>query len=199
MDIRTLALAKKYTEEAVANASGATDKVIADEVAKIVAGADAQFDTLKEIADWIQNDTTGAAGMANEIQALENLVGNTAVATQITNAINALKLKETYALNADLEALETSHGVVQESLSQLNEKNLLNIYYAWFADRNEVISVNLYIDLILKGDIDWSNLDKYKYGPLQNFYQNGNVFIIVAGSLNPDDLTVTTRNDVFLE
>ena len=43
----------------------------AAEVAKIVANADASFDTLKEIADWILNDTLGAADMANSIDALE--------------------------------------------------------------------------------------------------------------------------------
>lgn len=78
------------------------------EVAKIVAGADASFDTLKEIADWIVNDTTGAASMANDIDALQNLVGDVAVATQIANAINtALKVDgvDKYALATDLTAL----------------------------------------------------------------------------------------------
>lgn len=41
--------------------------VSAEEVAKVVAGASTSFDTLKEIADWIENDTTGAAKMANDI------------------------------------------------------------------------------------------------------------------------------------
>ena len=54
-----------------------TDKsvrtVAAEEVAKIVASADSSFDTLKEIADWIQNDTTGAAKMANDIKELQNV------------------------------------------------------------------------------------------------------------------------------
>lgn len=45
--------------------------IAAEEVAKVVAGADASFDTLKEIADWIMNDTTGAAAMANDIAALK--------------------------------------------------------------------------------------------------------------------------------
>ena len=46
-------------------------EVAAEEVAEIVAGADASYDTLKEIADWIMNDTTGAAQMANDIAALK--------------------------------------------------------------------------------------------------------------------------------
>lgn len=78
------------------------------EVAAVIAGADASFDTLKEIADWIANDTTGAAAMANDIAALELLVGNTAVATQIANAIEAaLKVEgvDKYALASELTAL----------------------------------------------------------------------------------------------
>lgn len=45
--------------------------ISAEEVAKIVAGADQNYDTLKEIADWIMNDTTGAAKMASDISALK--------------------------------------------------------------------------------------------------------------------------------
>ena len=46
--------------------------IAAEEVAKVVAEAPASFDTLKEIADWIQSDTTGAAKMANDIDALKD-------------------------------------------------------------------------------------------------------------------------------
>ena len=45
--------------------------IAAEEVAKVVASADTDFDTLKEIADWIKNDTTGAANMANDIAVLK--------------------------------------------------------------------------------------------------------------------------------
>ena len=41
--------------------------ISAEEVAKVVAGAPTSYDTLKEIAAWITNDTTGAAKMANDI------------------------------------------------------------------------------------------------------------------------------------
>ena len=46
-------------------------QIAAEEVAKIVDSADTKYDTLKEISDWILNDTTGAASMANDIQALK--------------------------------------------------------------------------------------------------------------------------------
>lgn len=78
--------------------------IAAAKVAEIVANADADFDTLKEIADWITNDTTGAADMANDIAALQGLVGDKAVAIQIAEAISAEGLDK-YALAADLTAL----------------------------------------------------------------------------------------------
>ena len=53
-----------------------TEGSVAYQIAQIVAGADASFDTLKEIADWILSDTTGAAKMASDIAALQTAVGN---------------------------------------------------------------------------------------------------------------------------
>lgn len=89
------------TAGSVANTANAA---AAAKVAEIVANADADFDTLKEIADWILNDTTGAADMANDIAALQGLVGDKAVATQIAEAISAEGLDK-YALAADLTTL----------------------------------------------------------------------------------------------
>jgi hypothetical protein len=95
----------------VANTANAA---AAAKVAEIVANADADFDTLKEIADWILNDTTGAADMANDIAALQGLVGDKAVATQIADAISAEGLDK-YALAADLTALAGRVKVLEDA------------------------------------------------------------------------------------
>lgn len=92
------------TAETVGSVANTATTVAAAKVAEIVAGADTSFDTLKEIADWILNDTTGAAHMANSIANLQTLVGNKAVAEQIADAISAEGLDK-YALAADLTAL----------------------------------------------------------------------------------------------
>ena len=114
-----------------ANTEGSVSKKVAEGIASIVAGADASFDTLKEIADWIVNDTTGAASMANKISVLEILVGNTAVATQIANAIEtALKVDgvDKYALASDLTAL-TGRVTTLEGISHTHDnKALLDTY-----------------------------------------------------------------------
>jgi hypothetical protein len=96
--------------ETAGSVANTATQIAASKVAEIVANADADFDTLKEIADWILNDTTGAADMANDIATLQGLVGDTAVATQIADAIaTALKVDgvDKYALASDLTGLAT--------------------------------------------------------------------------------------------
>ena len=114
-----------------ANTEGSVSKKVAEGIASGVAGADAKFDTLKEIADWIVNDTTGAASMANKIKALETLVGNTAVATQIANAIEAaLKVDgvDKYALASDLTALAGRVATLEGASHTHSNKALLDTY-----------------------------------------------------------------------
>lgn len=96
--------------ETVGSVANTATAIAAAEVAKIVANADADFDTLKEIADWILNDTTGAADMANDIAALQAQMAGVdeTVVKSIAAAIDAaLKVEgaDKYALAADLNAL----------------------------------------------------------------------------------------------
>ena len=91
----------------VANTAAAA---AAAKVAEVVADANADFDTLKEIADWILNDTTGAADMANDIAALqaqmagvESTVVNT-IAAAINSALKADGVDK-YALASELTTL----------------------------------------------------------------------------------------------
>ena len=84
--------------------------IAAAKVAEIVANADASYDTLKEIADWILNDTTGAADMANDIAALQGQMAgieSTVVAHVAAEIAAALKVEgvDKYALASDLSAL----------------------------------------------------------------------------------------------
>jgi len=90
-------------------------EIAAEEVAKIVDGADASFDTLKEVSDWISTHGTDAAAMNTQINAnksaIEKLNGAAetegSVANTVDAAINgALKVdgKDKYALATDLTA-----------------------------------------------------------------------------------------------
>lgn len=114
--------------DVVGSVANTATTVAAAKVAEIVAGADAKFDTLKEIADWILTDTTGAVGMAADIDALEaKLAGvdTTVVAKIGTEIENALKVDgvDKYALASDLtvlagrvKALEDAGHVTQAAI-----------------------------------------------------------------------------------
>ena len=66
-DTITLASAKAYTDTTAKSAA-------AEAVAAVVAGADSDFDTLKEVADWIMSDTTGAAALQTNVSELKTKV-----------------------------------------------------------------------------------------------------------------------------
>ena len=98
-------------------------QVAAAKVAEIVAEADESFDTLKEIADWILNDTTGAADMANDIKALQAQMAGVdeTVVKSIAAAIEtALKVDgaDKYALASDLSALADRVKVIEDAKYQ---------------------------------------------------------------------------------
>lgn len=93
--------------------TGKTVRAIsAEEVAKIVAGADESYNTLKEIADWILSDTTGAAKMATDIDRLdailEGIGGEGEQATVVAyveamiNALGIADYAKTEFVNAEL-------------------------------------------------------------------------------------------------
>lgn len=92
----------------VLNGDSSAEGSVAYQIAAIVAGADADFDTLKEIADWISGHANDATEMnsnikdnADAIDALEALVGSKSVATQIADAITDANLSQ-YASAEDL-------------------------------------------------------------------------------------------------
>lgn len=106
--------------DVVGSVKNTANAAAAAKVAEIVADADASYDTLKEIADWILNDTTGAANMANNIQALQNqMVGvDTTVVAKIAAEIEAaLKVDgvDKYALASNLTALADRVKALEEA------------------------------------------------------------------------------------
>ena len=116
---------------------GRTNKTVreiaAEEVAKIVEGADESFDTLKEISEWISTHGTDATTMSSQINAnksaIEKLNGTAATEGSVANTVNAaidgaLKVdgKEKYALatelstaNGKISALETKTADLKDS------------------------------------------------------------------------------------
>lgn len=137
--------------------STAKAEAISEAVAAVVGeGTSADFDTLKEIADWILSDTTGAASLVTrisaiesdylktadktalqgEIDALETFVGalpegavSTNVVDYIQEAINGLKIGD-YAKASELTALAERVTTIEEKVAALEtvgaEKNVIN-------------------------------------------------------------------------
>lgn len=69
-EITTTKIVNYLNEHAYTTSANVVD-ITAMEIAKIIDSADSRYDTLKEIADWIISDTTGAAKMANDIAELQ--------------------------------------------------------------------------------------------------------------------------------
>lgn len=103
------------------NGTSTEEGSVAYQIARVVAGADESYDTLKEIADWISNHSTDAASMSSQINtnksdiaALKEKVGETAVADQISTAIDAaLKVDgaEKYALASHSHEIASVNGL----------------------------------------------------------------------------------------
>ena len=120
-------------------------QIAAAKVAEIVADANADFDTLKEIADWILNDTTGAADMANDIKALQaQMVGiDETVVKSVAAAIEAaLKVDgaDKYALASDLNSLAS---VTSKSIKALQEAGYQNAEQVGSAIDAKIAALNL--------------------------------------------------------
>jgi len=74
---------KKNGEEAATGLYLYVDNAAQAAVDAVVAGASESFDTLKEIADWIANDESGAAKMASDITALQGSASDTSASVSI--------------------------------------------------------------------------------------------------------------------
>lgn len=86
------------------NVDGSVKKTVADAIARVVAGAPEDLDTLKEIADYIASDKTGAAELAAAISALKTLTAGH------TKSIENLRIAKQDALVSGTN-IKTINGV----------------------------------------------------------------------------------------
>ena len=96
--------------------TGSVKNTVATEIAKVVADAPESFDTLKEIADWIANDTTSAAKMANDIATIvgeDSGKSMRAVATEVAEA----------AVGAIPSATMDTLGLIKGTAGKVNVEN----------------------------------------------------------------------------
>ena len=85
---------------------GSVKKAVADAIADVIANADEEFDTLKEIADYIVSDPYGSAELKNRVTSAETAISNA------EGEIDALQTKM-----ADVESKSHIHA----NMDLLNE------------------------------------------------------------------------------
>lgn len=115
-DIKNRISANEKSIEALSgNGEGSVKETVANAIAEVVNGAPEDFDTLKEVADWITTHKTDAASMNSQINtnkddiaAIKTKVGETSVADQITAALKDGE-SDKYALADDLS---TANGKI---------------------------------------------------------------------------------------
>ena len=128
VDTNELAIKANTDAIAVLNGDKTTEGSVAYQIAAVVANADEDFDTLKEIADWIADHPTDAAEYNQRItdnkeaiDGLKDLVGTDSVVDQIAAAIDELNIKD-YAKASDLsDAIDdiTANADAIEDLQEL--------------------------------------------------------------------------------
>ena len=123
-DAATLASAKAYTDTTAKSAA-------AEAVAAVVAGADSDFDTLKEVADWIMSDTTGAAALQTDVAGLKTKVSTLESAShthdnkaELDKIVDGDKAKwDAHVANADIHVTaeqKTTWSAKQDALANAN-------------------------------------------------------------------------------
>lgn len=108
---------------------GSVASQVASGVAKVIADAPEDFDTLKEIADYIASDKTNAAQLASKVNANEKAIaalnGDTATAGSVSKAISdALSPYDTKISQITAKVNENSDRSIENSrtLSSLSTK-----------------------------------------------------------------------------
>lgn len=108
---------------------GSVKKQVADAIAGVVNSAPEDFDTLKEVADWIASDTTGAAKMQADIARLDGAdTVEGSVKKQIKDAVAAEAeiARAAEKANADAIAVEKGRvdGIVADYLKAADKTEL---------------------------------------------------------------------------
>ena len=108
---------------------GSVKKQVADAVAGVVASAPEDFDTLKEVADWIASDTTGAAKMQADIAKLngaDTVEGSVAKQVKDAVAAEAAIARAAEKQNADdIDAAELRIKAIEDDYLKAADKTAL--------------------------------------------------------------------------
>ena len=136
------------------------DTAVNEAIEKVTSGASEAFDTLKEVEDWIINDTTGAASMANNISALKAISADTRLLKleDVSHSHSNKALLDTYTqTESDLaDAVAKKHA--HENKAVLDSITAVKVS-AWdAAEANAISSAKTYTDSAITAvseDLNW--------------------------------------------
>lgn len=133
---------------------GSVKKAVSDGIAKVVAGAPEDFDTLKEMSDWIDSHESSASAMNSQIQdnkkAIDNHASNGDIHVTTENKTNWNKVSEKLDKTGDASNV-TTEFTTATTRSNLTTKEKLSISFGkiskWFSDLKDVAFSGSYNDL----------------------------------------------------
>ena len=134
--------------------NGSVKKAVSDGIAKVVAGAPEDFDTLKEMSDWINSHESSASAMNSQIQdnkkAIDNHTLNGDIHVTMENKTNWNKVSEKLDKTGDASNVITEFTTAT-TRSNLTTKEKLSISLGkiskWFSDLKTVAFSGSYNDL----------------------------------------------------
>lgn len=133
---------------------GSVKKAVSDGIAEVVAGAPEDFDTLKEMSDWISSHESSASSMNTQIQdnkkAIDNHASNGDIHVTTENKTNWNKVFEKLDKTGDASNV-TTEFTTATTRSNLTTKEKLSISLGkiskWFSDLKTVAFSGNYNDL----------------------------------------------------
>ena len=142
-----------FTDEYKSKIDG-TDKRITDKIAEIVANAPADFDTLKEISDWIESHEDSASAMNTAINNKVDKVSGKGLSTNdftttLKNKLDGLSNYDDTKIKSDISANTTAIG---NKVDKVSGKGLSTNDFTTTL-KNKLNSLSNYDDASIKSDI----------------------------------------------
>lgn len=126
--------ADQTLDERITGISTSIPQAISDGIAQVVAGADADYDTLKEISDYIKSDKTGAAQLSTAINNNTTAIDNESTRAQakeaeLEAAIDTKAAQSTTYTKAEVDTLVNSVDVSEQLANYYTKSEIDNAGY----------------------------------------------------------------------
>ncbi len=193
-------------EDALATLNGSGDgsvkKQVADAIAGVVASAPDDFDTLKEVADWIASDTSGAAKMQADIAKLNGAdTVDGSVAKQVKDAVAAEAVIARAAEKANADAIDA----IEADYLKATDKTELSNAVASEKSRAEGIEAGLRTDVNAAAQAAANNkaaIEALHTAKVEGFITsieqvNGKVTATAAQTIASEKITIVDSADHF--